>query len=59
MAPTPYLLGVQKRLLDLVDDQGDVSYQEEDELKSRKSFQTRSSHPLLKSTIDKDDVIRL
>lgn len=25
MAPTPYLLGVQKRLLDLVTDQGDVS----------------------------------
>ncbi|XP_072222781.1 DENN domain-containing protein 2D-like isoform X2 [Leuresthes tenuis] len=24
MAPTPYLLGVQKRLLDLVDDQGDL-----------------------------------
>lgn len=26
MAPTPYLLGVQKRLLDLVTDQSDVSY---------------------------------
>lgn len=26
MAPTPYLLGVQKRLLDLVDDQSDVRY---------------------------------
>ncbi len=29
MAPTPYLLGVQKRLLDLVTDQSDVSYHEE------------------------------
>lgn len=26
MAPTPYLLGVQKRLLDQVTDQSDVSY---------------------------------
>lgn len=29
MAPTPYLLGVQKHLLDLVTDQSDVSYHRE------------------------------